>query len=138
MRFWWPWRKKKPLSLFDPPDGYDPNAPVPASPAEKSSPDQPYPKNAPGPFFVINQECIICGAPHAVARDLMGWEDDETGHCHCYFKKQPETPTEIEQAINAIKASCCGAVVYSGDDAFVLRELRRSGCRHAIVRRRRP
>lgn len=119
MRAWWPWRKNKPLSLFDPPYGYEPESRLHTFPTEKRACGQPHPKNAPGPFFVIYEECMSCGAPHVVAPDLLGWEDGSTGHCHCYFKRQPETPTEIELAIGAIKASCCGALVYSGDDALV-------------------
>lgn len=66
----------------------------------------------------------------------MAWDNDETGPCHCYFKKQPETPDELEQAIDAIKVTCCGAGVYSGDDLYVLRKLRSGGHGDAIVRRR--
>jgi hypothetical protein len=68
-------------------------------------------KNAAGPFYVVNTECMTCGYPHALAPDLMEWERDSEGHeCHCYFKRQPGSSQEIEQAVNAINGSCCGAL----------------------------
>ena|SRR5262249_606575 len=114
MKIWWPWRKRKqPLTLFEP-----------------------YPKNAPGPFYVMNEECITCGAPHAVAPDLMAWEDSEGAHSHCYFKKQPEDPYELTQAIAAVAQSCCGALCYAGSDPEIIKRLRKAGAGHAVVKRR--
>jgi len=78
-----------------------------------------HPLNAPGPFFVENGECISCGVPEHVAPDLIGhdyYRGDESSYGHCYFKKQPETPGEIERAILAVNSSCCGALLYGGDD----------------------
>jgi hypothetical protein len=77
-----------------------------------------YPKNVPGPFFVANNECITCMAPVHAAPDLMGF-DEKVGHC--YFKKQPSTPEELEQAARAVWVSCCQAVQYSGDDSEIKR-----------------
>ena len=76
----------------------------------------PYPKNAPGPFYVGDGECITCGAPEAAAPDLI--EFDETPHC--YFRRQPETVLELEDAIEAIRVSCCGGVHYGGSDPVIL------------------
>jgi hypothetical protein len=92
MKIWWPWRKRKQriLSLFDPPLGSEPDAPFLRFPHRGATP---HPKNAAGPFFVANQECIACGAPHAVAPDLMGWDQMQstlkpnTFYPHCYFKE---------------------------------------------------
>jgi len=141
MKIWWPWRKTKSvLSLFDGRvTGLDEKA---TTKAVSLSGNQlvrlrAYPKNAPGSFYVEDGECITCGAPHAVAPDLMGWDDDPNqpgSHNHCYFKKQPSKPGELKQAIRAIAASCCGALCYSGSDPEVLRELRKSGNGHAIVK----
>jgi len=133
MKIRWPWRKKKQLlSLFDPPFGYDPNTPLIRFTNQVG---EPHPQNAPGPFYVVNTECITCGAPHVVAPDLIAWElDSQGGEVHCYFKKQPETPDEVDRAIRAIDTSCCGALVYAGSDAEIIRKLRRAGCGDAIVR----
>lgn len=83
--------------------------------------DIPYPKNAPGPFIVCANECIICRAPEHEAPDLMTHDEGEDDHC--YFHRQPSTPEEIDQACRAVLASCCGAVKYVGDDPSVLHRL---------------
>jgi hypothetical protein len=134
MRAWWPWRKSKQLlSLFDPPFGYYPDA---LFVGFTNQGEELHPKNAPGPFYVVNTECITCGAPHVAAPDLMAWElDSQGGELHCYFKKQPETLDEVDRAIRAIDTSCCGALVYAGSDADIIKKLRKAGCKHAIVRR---
>jgi hypothetical protein len=75
-----------------------------------------FPKNVEGPFFVANGECITCMAPEHEAPDLMGFDQEAN---HCYFRKQPSTPEELERAVRAVWASCCSAVQYSGDDPRV-------------------
>ena len=90
-------------------------------------PDQeackPHPRNAPGQFVVEDGVCMTCGMPEWEAPDLI--TGTEAGHC--YFKKQPETPDEVEQAVRAIVISCCGAVRYLGEDPAVLQRLRTVG-----------
>src|SRR5215471_8331957 len=120
MKIWWPWRRKRlVLSLFDPPYGYDPEELWIEPPPAWARNSEPHAKNAPGPFIVANTECMACGYPHALAPDLMGWSEDG----HCYFTKQPETPVEIEQAIKAVKGSCCGAQRYVGTDREIVKRL---------------
>ena len=46
-----------------------------------------------------------------------------SGH-GCYFKKQPETPEEIEQACRAAWASCCDQVRYVGNDPEIKQRIR--------------
>ncbi len=79
-----------------------------------------FPKNAPGPFFVANGECIACMAPEREAPDLMGFDQEAT---HCYFRKQPSTQEELERAARAVWVSYCGAQYYSGDDPTVHRRI---------------
>src|SRR5262245_33271537 len=79
-----------------------------------------FPKNVEGPFFVATGECITCMAPEHEAPDLMGFDQELN---HCYFKKQPSSPDELERAIRAVWSSCCGALYYSGDDPAVSRRL---------------
>lgn len=138
MKISWPWRKKEPLSLFEnriPWLGKDLHAKPHVLPSGVRTHD-PHPLNAPGGFFVENHECMACGVPHTVAPDLMAWESKPGDpHTHCYFKKQPEGPAELRQALNAIDASCCGALCYAGSETEVLRELRKSGNANAIVRK---
>lgn len=63
MKILWPWRRSKPLSLFE---NRIPRTEVSAGGLRISStltPDQPHRMNAPGPFYVVNQECMTCGYP---------------------------------------------------------------------------
>ena len=74
--------------------------------------------------------CLICMAPEHEAPDLMGFFDgDQAGaaNSHCYFKKQPQTPEETERAINAVRAACCGALRYGGDDQRLIDRLLAAG-----------
>jgi len=45
----------------------------------------------------------------------------------CYFRRQPETPIELEHAIQAVAVSCCAAVQYDGEDEAILARLRALG-----------
>jgi hypothetical protein len=74
--------------------------------------------------------CLICCVPEAEAPDLIGFYEDPSGghgNSHCYFKKQPETPEELERAVDAMSVACCGAYRYGGNDPDILRRLRQRG-----------
>lgn len=86
-----------------------------------------YRENAPGPFYSECDGCVICGAPHEEAPELMAW--DPSGN-HCFFKRQPETPEEVQRAINAMDVSCVENLRYRGDDPEILETLCRMGYRH--------
>ena len=91
-----------------------------------------HPQSAPGDFYVVNGECISCGAPHAVAPDLIGWArvgPDESDHC--IWKKQPETMLEFEQAIMASEASEVGCYRYAGQDRKIISRIGREYCNNA-------
>lgn len=92
----------------------------PSGPGVSPMPLAPHPNNAPGPFYVENDMCISCAAPEAEAPDLMGHVKEDY---HCYFKKQPSTPEELNRAINAVAVSCCKAVRYGGTDPAILQRL---------------
>src|SRR5687767_2898056 len=79
-----------------------------------------FPKNAPGPFYVEDDICMHCGAPEAAAPDLMDFDEESRS---CYFKKQPSTPEELEQAMQAVWVSCCESVHYSTEDSVVLQQI---------------
>jgi hypothetical protein len=85
-----------------------------------------HPESAPGDFYVINGECITCGAPHSVAPDLIGWAKDPEHHC--IWKKQPETEQEMAQAFDAFAASCVGCYRYAGNDPFVIQSIGAEYC----------
>lgn len=137
LKNWWPWRNSQKLTtLFHGNFGRVDRTVIPVSQPARFI--EPHPKNAPGPFYVENNECIACGAPHAVAPDLMEWDhipSPQGGtYEHCYFKKQPSTPEELRQAIEAIAISCCGAIRYKGKDSEICKRLKENGCGDAIVK----
>lgn len=72
-----------------------------------------------GDWVVDRDMCMACGAPAAEAPDLIHLGTTGT----CYFKKQPETQLEVDQACRAAWASCCDQVQYRGDDPNVRRRM---------------
>lgn len=89
-----------------------------------------YPLNAEGDFYVENRMCIICRTPEHAAPTLMGFFSDPDGsnrQSHCYFKEQPRSEAEIRGAIDAIRASCCGALRYGGSDRRIIDALIQAG-----------
>ncbi len=80
-----------------------------------------HPRNAPGPFYCDARLCVSCGEPLRAAPQLMAVDVD--GDVQCYFRKQPETREELEQACRAVEAACCGGVCYGGQDPKVLARL---------------
>ena len=79
--------------------------------------------NAPGPFFTEKDCCISCRVPETEAPDLMAFDDEGMS---CYFRRQPETPAEVDRACRAVEVSCCDAVQYDGDDPQILARLSRA------------
>jgi hypothetical protein len=84
-----------------------------------------YPEGEQGDFYSIHGACIACGAPEAEAPDLIAHSEKEYGHC--YFKKQPKTPDELDRAINALAVSCIAGIRYGGKDEKILRRLYQMG-----------
>jgi hypothetical protein len=66
-------------------------------------------QNVDGPFYVVNGECMSCGAPEMHSPNLMS--HDTNGHC--FFTRQPATSEETNVALVSTWASCCGALRYS-------------------------
>ena len=89
-----------------------------------------HPQSAPGDFYVVNDECIACGAPHAVAPDLIGWATN-VEYEHCIWKKQPETPEELDQAFAAFDASEVGCYRYAGNDPTIMARIGSDYCDQA-------
>lgn len=81
-----------------------------------------HPQSAPGDFYVVYDECVCCGAPHAVAPELIGWAEN-VDTCHCVWKRQPQTAQEIEDAIGVILVSEVACHRYAGDDQRVIDRL---------------
>lgn len=86
----------------------------------------PHPKSAPGDFYVVKGECLACGVPHVVTPDLVGWTGEKIPHCS--WKKQPETPAEVERAIAVLDAQELECHRYAGTDPEVLDRVSSSYC----------
>jgi len=95
-----------------------------------------HPQSAPGDFYVVNGECISCGAPHAVAPDLIGWSSAEISHC--VWRKQPETARELEQAFAAFDVCCVGCYRYAGSDPQIMSRIGAEYCDQAARKSRTP
>jgi len=92
-----------------------------------------HPKNAAGPFYVVGNHCISCGAPEAEAPTLVTGCGSQEG---CYVFKQPETPEEVSAAIRAMFVSCIEVYRYGGTDPEIRRRLAELGhadlCDHPL------
>lgn len=67
-----------------------------------------------------------------VAPDLIGWATN-VEHEHCIWKKQPETPQELEQAFAAFDASEVGCYRYAGDDPRIMARVGLDYCDQAAT-----
>src|SRR5581483_4824428 len=90
----------------------------------------PHPKSAPGDFYVVKGECLACGVPHVVAPDHMGWTGEKTQHC--YWKKQPETQAELEEAFAVLEAQELECHRYAGTDLAILDRILSTYCDYPI------
>src|SRR5205809_7978172 len=80
------------------------------------------PENAPGDFYVEAGCCTRCCLVHGEAPGLLN--DPKQPFEECYFRRQPQTPEEVEQAICAICISEVGALRYAGTDPSIINRLR--------------
>ena len=86
----------------------------------------PHPKSVPGDFYVVDRECLACGMPHVIGPELIGWAEQKT--LHCYWKKQPNTPQEMERAIRVLESQDLECLRYCGTDPTVLDRVSSSYC----------
>jgi hypothetical protein len=90
------------------------------------------PDGIPGPFYVTKQ-CVICALPVETAPANISWDEDwKQRGCtgcvkHCRVTKQPETVKELDLIIEALEASCVGAIRYCGTDRAILARLESRG-----------
>ena len=94
-----------------------------------------HPQSSPGNFYVVNNECTSCGAPHAVAPELIGWAEAIDDFSHCIWKRQPRTADEVEDAIGAVLVSEVACHRYAGDDPQVIARLGPDYCDAAPLSR---
>jgi hypothetical protein len=86
------------------------------------------PENAAGDFYVEEGRCLHCCLPHAEAPELLN--DPNKDFRQCYFRRQPQTPLEVEHAVEAIWASDIAALRYGGTDQSIIRKLHERGVGH--------
>ncbi len=91
--------------------------------------------NVPGPFYVQAGQCITCCLPEAQAPDLIGFHENSEDD-GCFFKKQPETPEELNRALLAMHVNCVASLRYAGTDVTILKRLHKLGmkeqCDHPL------
>jgi hypothetical protein len=87
-----------------------------------SDDNRPHPKNAPGPFYVVNGCCTYCAVPFVEAPNLFALEDD-----HCYVERQPENDQELYRMLRSVRAAELDCIRYRGQDPDVLRRLAEFG-----------
>src|SRR5688500_8150324 len=80
------------------------------------------PQNAPGDFYVEAGLCTRCCLVHGEAPDLLN--DPGQPFDECYFRRQPQTPDELDRAISAICVSEMCALRYGGSDESIIAKLR--------------
>jgi hypothetical protein len=86
----------------------------------------PHPLNIPGDFYTEDGDFQFgWDAPLTEAPDLLARDDNG----HLYFKRQPETQAEMEQAIGACAVSFAESVRYRGDDPLILERLVANRCK---------
>jgi hypothetical protein len=93
-----------------------------------------HPSNSDGPFYVLADECIACGAAEQQAKGLMSHDDNGS----CFFARQPFTTEETDAAIRALWSSCCEAIRYSGDDVAILTRIAQIGSASACDKQLKP
>jgi hypothetical protein len=89
----------------------------------------PHPANVPGPFYVENGCCMSCAVPESVAPELFGWLEDEP---HCYVKRQPESPEEMAQMLEAMCSSEADCIRARSCSPEFLLELSRRHCENLV------
>jgi hypothetical protein len=91
-----------------------------------------YKLNVLGDFYVEDGQCISCTMPILESPNLIGEDNSSDTGYHCYFKKQPESPSEIQSAIDAMDVSCCEAHRYCGSDSKIIQMLKARGLKSQI------
>jgi hypothetical protein len=81
-----------------------------------------YRLNVIGPFYVEDGCCMLCGVPDSLAPELFGGTDD-----HCYVKRQPDTPDEIDAMVHVMVSQDLVCIRYAGSDETLLRRLAENG-----------
>ena len=91
--------------------------------------------SAPGPFYVVKDQCITCSLPTETAPENIQYHERPCTNCptsptsHCVVTRQPETPEELVRMIKVVAGSCVQAYRYCGTDPDILCRLVEASCR---------
>ena len=94
-----------------------------------SNTTRPHPKNVPGDFYVEDGCCLYCGMPEVTAPTLFAWDD--SGH-HCFVARQPTTPEEVGNMLEAMRNSEVECVRYRGQASDIVRRVVEYGQGHLL------
>jgi hypothetical protein len=92
--------------------------------------------SAPGPFYVIKDQCITCSLPTETAPNNIRYHQRPCTICpttmteYCVVTRQPETAEELDRMIQVVAGSCVEAYRYCGTDPEILRRLVAAGCKN--------
>ncbi|MDB6134278.1 MAG: hypothetical protein JWM59_2521 [Verrucomicrobiales bacterium] len=88
------------------------------------------PDNAPGPFYVVKDQCLLCGLPSASAPRNITFREGGCGGPanHCRVERQPRNWEETVALMEAARSSRIAAIRYCGTDPAILEWLRVHGC----------
>jgi len=87
----------------------------------------PHAANVPGDFYVEDGCCTMCEVPFTEAPGLFGVCQDAKGYPHCYVKRQPESPGELDQMVMAIRCAELQCIRYCGSDRGLQTRLVKEG-----------
>lgn len=79
----------------------------------------PHPANVPGDFYVVDGCCTMCEVPFLEAPNLFGTFLDPKGYQHCYVKRQPGSPAELDEMVNVIRCAEFQCIRYRGSDHLI-------------------
>jgi hypothetical protein len=71
----------------------------------------------------------MCEVPFSEAPDLFGTVEGPKAYIHCFVKRQPSTPVEVEQMLRAMRYAELECIRYRGVDPSVQQRLFDAGDR---------
>jgi hypothetical protein len=90
-----------------------------------------YVLNAPGPFYVEDGCCTLCGVPGVTAPDLFGgFEVDGSVRkdvAQCWVRCQPADESELSAMIETMARQELGCIRYAGRDPQIVARVRDVG-----------
>ncbi|MCA9095078.1 MAG: ferredoxin [Planctomycetaceae bacterium] len=91
-------------------------------------PIKPHPLNVIGDYYVEDGCCTSCDVPRIEAPDLFDMTSKPD--CHCYVKKQPNTPEETERMLATIRHAEFDCIRYRGMDPAIFTRISAANGHH--------